>query len=266
MAQVSSISLGFGTAGFESRSLAVQSVKEALEVGYRHLDTAQQYSHSAAVGEAIAETDVPREEIFVATKLHSKNLTHEAVLTETRAILDRLGLDTIDLLYVHWPAHTYGPAETFGAMGELVESGAVRRVGGCNFTVDLLREAIATSPVPLFANQIEMHPFLPQADLLETCRAEGIEVVAHTPLAGGAVFRSDVLRDIATERGATVPQVVLAWLLGRPACPIPKATGDHIGENYAATALELTSAERARIDAIEEEHRVVDYDFAPWSR
>ncbi len=244
----------------------MQSVREALDVGYRHLDTAQQYSHTAAIGEAIAESDVPREEIFIATKLHSKNLTHDAVLTETRSILDRLGLDTIDLLYVHWPAHTYDPEETFGAMGELVESGAVRHVGGCNFTADLLREAVSVSPVPLCANQIEMHPFLPQDDLLETCRAEGVDVVAHTPLAGGAVFGSDVLRDIATERDATVAQVVLAWLLARGAYPIPKATGDHIGENYAATALALTPEERARIDAIETERRVVDYEFAPWNR
>lgn len=266
MSPVASLSLGFGTAGFESRSAAVRSVREALDVGYRHLDTAQQYNHSAAVGEAIAESDVPREEIFVATKLHSKNLTHDAVLTETRAILDRLGLETIDLLYVHWPAHTYDPEETFGAMGELVESGTVRRVGGCNFTVDLLREALAVSPVPLFANQVEIHPLLPQDDLLEVCREPGVEVVAHTPLAGGAVFDSAVLRDIATERDATVPQVVLAWLLARRVCPIPKATGDHIGENYAATALELTPDERARIDAIETERRVVDYEFAPWRK
>jgi len=256
--------VGLGTAGYEDRARARAWVDEAIAAGYRHLDTAQQYRHSAAVGAAVRAADVPREELSVATKLHSESLAPDSVTEQTEAILDRLGLSYVDALYVHWPAHTYDPERTLAAMARLRDRGLVRHLGVCNFTPDLLREATETSPAPVRVHQFEMHPFLPQDDLLSVCRERDVHPVAHTPLAGGRVLESETLQSVAAERAATVPQVVLAWLLRRGVSPVPKATGDHLRENHAATAVELTDDDVARIESVDRRRRVVDYEFAPW--
>lgn len=259
------LSLGFGTARFKSQELAFESVERAIEVGYRHLDTAKHYAHTEAVGDAIRAADVARDRLTVATKLHSEDLGYNSVISETDIILDRLGLDYVDVLYVHWPAHSYDPKQTFAAMDILRQHDKIRQIGVCNFTPDLLDEAVDASPAPVAVHQIEMHPFLPQDDLLEFCHSEGIQIVAHTPLAGGRISDSEVIQTIADDCDATVQQIALSWLLQRDAIPIPKSTGEHIAENYAATDISPTDEEIAMIDSIEPKHRVVDYDFAPWN-
>jgi 2,5-diketo-D-gluconate reductase B len=131
----------------------------------------------------------------------------------------------------------------------------------------LLREAQAVSPVPIAVNQVELHPFLRQDDLLNFCQKNGIEVVAHTPFAGGLVFESRVLQNAAERYDATVAQIVLAWLINKKnVSAIPKATGDHIEENYDSIQVQLTQADIDEIESIEGEHRVVDYAFAPWNQ
>ena len=262
-----SLPIGFGTAGFGCPAEARRSVETALDVGYRHFDSAAQYEHADAIGVAIRESDVPREAVTLASKLHSSDLAYDDVLTETDAILDELGLGILDLLYVHWPAHTYDPSETFAAMEQLYEQGRIRSIGVCNFTTELLDEAADTTTLPILANQVEMHPFLRQDRLLEDCRSRDVPIVAHTPFAGGSVFESDVLATIADEHDATVAQITLAWLLGREGVvPVTKATGDHIGENYAATGIDLSERDVERIESLAERDRVVDYEFAPWNR
>jgi 2,5-diketo-D-gluconate reductase B len=259
-------SLGFGTAGFDSSTEARTCVREALSIGYRHIDTAQQYQYSAAVGDAIRESDVSRERLSIATKLHSEDLAYNPVISETETMLNRLGLDYINILYVHWPAHSYDPDRTFAAMERLCKQGLVNHIGVCNFTTDLLQEAVEKTTEPIFVNQIELHPFLPQEDIINFCFEKGIQIVAHSPLAGGLVFESATLHTIAERYHATVPQITLAWLLNKgDVSPIPKATGPHIGENYDAKYVDLRAEDVSAIDSIDQRHRVVDYAFAPWN-
>ncbi|MFB6354773.1 MAG: aldo/keto reductase, partial [Halobacteriales archaeon] len=174
----------------------------------------------------------------------------------------------LDLLYVHWPIRTYDPAETLPALDELVDDGLVRHVGLSNFEPDQLDVARDVLDAPVYAHQVELHPLLHQDRL----RAYAVEhdhwLVAYAPVARGAVADVPELVEIADAHDATPFQVALAWLLSKErVVPIPKATGEaHIRENYAALELELTADELARIDAIEERRRLVDFDAAPWNR
>lgn len=256
---------GFGTANFESFSATVTAVERALEVGYRHFDTADHYQHTEAIPTAVEDSSVSREDLFLASKLHSEQLDHDSVIEATERIRSQLDVDTIDLLYVHWPTDTYDPVETFQALATVRDRGQVRHVGVCNFTPELLREAADHSPVPLLAHQFELHPFLPQRELTAVTRELGVQAVAHSPLAGGHVFESDVLRELADCEDTTVARLVLGWLSEhRSVCPVPKATGDHIAENFVPSDGTVSPETFERIDAITHRHRVVDYDFAPW--
>ncbi len=255
---------GLGTSGMTGDE-CTESVRRALELGHRHVDTAQMYDNERAVGEGIRRADVDREAITVATKVHPDNLAPGDVVATTRESLDRLGLDRVDLLYVHWPIRTYDPAETLPAMDRAHEEGLTAAVGVSNFTPELLVEAVDVLTAPVVANQFECHPLLPQPDLQEHCHEHGVQVVAYSPLAQGEALDVPELQEVAAAHDATPAQVSLAWLLARDAVPIPKARGDHLTENWAARDLELSDDELATIDGIDRRHRTVDPDGAPWN-
>ncbi len=260
--------IGLGTYLNEEFEQCAESVRTALEAGYRHIDTAQAYGNEDAVGEGLRRADVDREDVFVATKLSTKNLGREDALETARESAARLGVETIDLLYVHWPIRTYDPAETLPALDQLREEGLIRHVGLSNFEPDQLAEAIDRLDSPVFAHQVEHHPLLPQRELRERAREDGHWLVAYSPVAKGQVADVDVLVEVAEAHDATPFQVALAWLVAEEnVAPIPKATSEaHIRENYGALDLELTADEIERIDAIEEERRLVDFEEAPWNR
>ncbi|GGL39550.1 aldehyde oxidoreductase [Halarchaeum grantii] len=261
-------SLGLGTWQNTDTERCAESVRTALEAGYRHVDTAQYYGNEAAVGRGIAAADVDREDVLVATKLHPEQsgLAREQVVEGVEDSLDRLGLDTIDLCYVHWPVGNYDAAETLAAFDELRDRGRIAHVGVSNFDTALLEEAMDVLDAPLVAHQAETHPLLAQDDLIEHAQANDYYHVAYSPLARGEVFDSPVLTDIAEARDVTPAQVSLAWLLSKEnVCVVPKATSErHIADNRAALDLTLTADEIARIDAIEREERLVERDGAPW--
>ncbi len=256
--------LGLGTWENTDADQCAESVRTALETGYRHIDTAQIYRNEAAVGEGIAATDVDREEIFLATKIWISNLTPEDVRASTRESLDRLGVEYVDLLYVHWPAGEYAPAATLGALEALSESGLTRHVGVSNFEphhVDRAREILDD---PVFANQVEIHPYLPQPDLRRYAEETDLDLVAYSPLARGDVLGDPTLEEIARAHDASAPQVALAWLRHHGVTAIPKATSaEHIRDNWASLSVELSPAEIERIDAIDRTDRTVHPDFAP---
>jgi diketogulonate reductase-like aldo/keto reductase len=257
-------SLGLGTWQNDDHDQCVESVRTALELGYRHVDTAQAYGTEAAVGEGLATADVNREDVVLATKVWIDQLAPEDVRASTTASLERLGVDSVDLLYVHWPAGDYDPELTLSAFAELREQGRIEHIGVSNFTPDLLEAARAAIDAPIFANQVEMHPLLPQADLREYCEDVGVELVAYSPLARGEVFDVDVLTDIADAYDVSAAQVSLAWLRAKDVAAIPKATGrDHIADNRASLDLALTDEEIARIDALDREERLIDPAFGP---
>jgi 2,5-diketo-D-gluconate reductase B len=261
--------LGIGTWENTDPEACANAVRTALEMGYRHVDTAQAYGNEADVGRGIAAADVDREDVFVATKLHPRmrDLDHEGVLEAASDSLERLGLDAVDLLYVHWPVDSYDPAETLGGFDELRERGLVEHVGVSNFSPELLDEARDHLDAPIFANQVEMHPLLHQEALCERARRDDHWLVAYSPLARGDVFDVPEVQAVAEKHGVSEAQVSLAWLLSKEhVAAIPKATSEaHIRDNFAATDLELDAADRERLDGIEREDRKVDVEGAPWS-
>ena len=257
--------LGFGTWQNTNPNECAKSVRTALETGYRHIDTAQAYGNEEYVGRGISEADVPREEVFLATKVWIDNLAYDDVLETARTSLDRLDVEYVDLLYVHWPARTYDPEETLAAFAELSDDGLIKHVGVSNFTPDLLAKAAEISDVPIFANQVEMHPLLPQEEIRRAADEHGIHIVAYSPLARGKIFDVPAIQEIATKHDTSPAQVSLAWLREKGVAAIPKATGvDHIRDNWASLDRSLDDEDVARIDDVGRRNRAVDPSFAPW--
>lgn len=260
-------SVGFGTFRQTDEECA-ESVVTALEAGYRHLDTARMYENEAAVGTGVARADVPREDVLIATKIWHDELAYDDVIEAAYESADRLSVDTIDLLYVHWPANTYDPGETLAAFDELVDDGAVERIGLANFSPELLDDARDTIDAPLFAHQVEMHPLLQQDALHEYAVEHDHYLVAYSPIARGHVFDEPAIQNVAEKHGVTEAQVSLAWLANREnVIPIPGSSQpEHIRENLAAREVELDEEDVATIDAIDREVRTVDMDVGPWNR
>jgi diketogulonate reductase-like aldo/keto reductase len=256
--------LGLGTWQNEDYNQCADSVTTALEMGYRHIDTAQAYRNEDAVGEGIEAAAVDRDEIFLATKVWISQLSYEDVLESTQRSLDKLGTDYLDLLYIHWPAREYDPEETLAAFDELYDEGRIERIGVSNFEPNHIEEAQELLDAPVFANQVEIHPMLQQRALREFAEDNGVELVAYSPLARGEVFDEDTISDIAEKHGVSEAQVSLAWLREKGITAIPKATGEaHIRDNWESLDLTLTDEDVEQIDAIGREDRQVHPDFAP---
>lgn len=258
--------LGLGTWLNDDHQQCVESVRTALDTGYRHVDTARAYGNEEAVGEGIARADVPREEVFLATKLWTTELAGEDVRDATRQSLDRLGVEYLDLLYVHWPAGEYDPEETMSAFQELHDDGLIEHVGVSNFEPHHVERAQAALDAPLFANQVEMHPLLQQRELREFCEESDVELVAYSPLARGRVFDVPELEELAEKHDVSEAQVSLAWLREKGVAAIPKATSaSHIRDNWASLRLELDEEDVAKIDSIDRQERRIEPDWAPES-
>jgi diketogulonate reductase-like aldo/keto reductase len=256
--------LGLGTWENDDHDECVESVRTALETGYRHIDTAQAYGNEDAVGEGIEKADVDRDEIFLATKVWINKLSHEKVLRSTKQSMERLGVDYLDLLYIHWPADQYDPVDTLPAFDELHDEGKIRNVGVSNFEPEHIDRAARELDAPVFANQVEINPFLQQKELREYADENDVELVAYSPLARGEVSDNETLTDIAEDHGASAAQVTLTWLRENGVTAIPKATGeDHIRDNWESLSLSLSDEELARIEDLDRNERQVHPDFAP---
>lgn len=260
--------VGLGTWQNTDPDQCAESVRTALEAGYRHIDTAHYYGNETAVGEGIAAADVDRDDVVVATKVHADKmgLDHDGVIEGAEASCDRMDLDYIDVLYVHWPVQEYDAAETLGAFERLQGRGTIDHIGLSNFTIDLLDEAREALDGAPFVHQAEMHPFLNQDNLVEYAQEHDFWFVAYSPLARGYVFDSPVIREVAEKHGVSEAQVSIAWLLSKEnVCVVPKATSEaHIRDNLSARTLELDPEDIDRIDDIETEERYVERDDAPW--
>jgi len=261
--------IGLGTYRNDDFDECAETVETALEVGYHHVDTAEAYGNEEAVGAGIERSGVPRDDVFLATKvLHPKftdDYSTENIVENGRACLSRLGVDAVDLFYgVHWPGGDYDPEDTFEACAQLADEGAYDYLGVCNMTPALLDEAQNISSVSIEVLQVEMHPLLQQAELREYCDRHDISLVAYAPLGNGRVFDVPELSSVAEKHDTSTAQVSLAWLRDKGAHPIPKATGrDHLTENLAAERLELDDDDIAMIDGISREDRQYDNPYAP---
>ena len=257
--------LGLGTYANDDPGQCAESVRTALEMAYRHVDTARMYRNEAAVGEGLAAADVDADEVFVVSKVWHDSLGYDDVIESAEASREDLGVDALDVLYVHWPMGTYDAEETLAAFADLRDDDVIERVGVSNFTADLLAEAVEVCDAPIFANQVECHPLLQQEALRAVCVEHGVELVAYAPLGRGAVFDVPELSAVAEKHGVSEAQVSLAWLRERGVTAIPKATGEaHIRENLESLELELDDEDLATIDGIDRERRLIDPPNAPW--
>jgi 2,5-diketo-D-gluconate reductase B len=255
-------SLGYGTWLLQGNECE-RGVAHALDVGYRHLDTAQAYENEDRVGRALASSEPDREDVFLTTKLWMNATGRDRVGPATEESLRKLRTDYVDLLLIHWPDPDVPLAETLGAMEGVREAGRVRHVGVSNFPPSWTRAAL--EEVRIFADQVEFHPFLGQGALLELAREHDFLVTAYSPLARGKVGRDPTLREIAESHGATPAQVALRWLIDQDhVAAIPKATSpERIEENFGAQDFELSDEERRRIDGLERGERLIDPGWAP---
>lgn len=256
--------IGLGTFELKGEEGA-RAIREALDVGYRHIDTAVRYGNEREVGAAIRAAGVPRDQIFVTTKVWFDRLAPEEVAKSTAESLERLQLDHVDLLLVHWPSRDVPLGETLAAFGEQKAAGRTRLIGVSNFTVALLREAIDVYGADLFADQVEYHPFLGQDKVLAACRNAGMLMTAYLPLARGTVFQSDVLQRIGRVYGKSAGQVALRWLIQQEnVAAIPKSSNPaNMKANLDIFDFELTLAEMRQVAELNTSRRMTNVAWAP---
>lgn len=254
--------LGFGTWQIEG-SDATEAVRDALEIGYRQIDTARAYGNEAEVGEGLAQSGVDRAEVFLTTKIFPGDFEPEALKAAAEDSLRALRTDYLDLLLLHWPDESVPLERTLAALVELREAGRIRQLGVSNFPAGLLAQALEHAPV--FCDQVEYHPFLGQERLLELARERDVLVTAYSPLAHGRVPGDATLSEIGEAHGKSAGQVALRWLLDQPGVsPIPKASShERRVENFEVFDFSLSDDERARIEALPKDDRQIDPDFGP---
>ena len=256
--------LGLGTWELRGRT-CVRVVDQALRAGYRHIDTAQMYDNEREVGEAIRASGVPREEIFVTTKVWHTHFKAPALERSAAESLERLRVDQVDLLLLHWPNRQVPLSETMGALCKVKREGLARHIGISNFTVALIEQAMRLATEPLVCNQIEMHPYLDQSKVVAACRKHGLAVTAYSPIARGNAAKDSVLAEIGAAHGKSAAQVSLRWLVQQTIVVIPRtAKVERLAINAAIFDFALTDAEMARIAALSHrDGRIVEGAWSP---
>lgn len=254
--------LGFGTFRLAGRACR-EAVEDALEVGYRHVDTAQAYENEKQVGQALAASGVPRDEIFLTTKIWMDRLEPEDVRVSTEKSLEVLSTDYVDLLLIHWPNEDVPLESSLDAMVRLREEGKTRQIGVSNFTPPLIRRAVRHTSI--FCNQVEYHPYLAQDEVLGLAGEHDFLVTAYSPIARGKVSKDETLQEIAAAHGRSAVQVTLRWLLQQPqTAAVPKAAGaDHRRHNFEVFDFELSNEEMRRVSSLARGDRIVDPVWAP---
>lgn len=259
--------LGFGTWTLEGDD-ATSLVAQALDVGYRHVDTAAMYGNEAAVGAGIRAGGLARDEVFLTTKIWHTDLAADDLKGSLQASLERLQFDQVDLALIHWPSSNGVPlAESIAALNECHERGWARHIGVSNFPVKLLDEAVNLSPQPLVCNQVEYHPMLNQDAVLGACRRHGMAMVSYCPLfRGGDAFSAVPVAAAAKAHGRSPAQIILRWHVQQDGVvAIPRTrTPARIAENFAIFDFELSSEEMAAISALTSAgNRICDFAFSP---
>lgn len=245
--------LGYGVWKVED-DIAEDVVRQAFEAGYRHIDTARIYGNESGVGRAIAASDLDPKDLFVTTKVWNADQGYEETLAAFDASMERLGLETLDLYLIHWLQPKQGKhVETWRALIELKNSGRVRSIGVCNFTVEALRELEEATGVVPAIHQVETHPYFPQAELREYAAERGILHQSWSPLGQGSeLLEEPALAKIAEKHGATPAQVVIAWHLALGNVVIPKSvTPSRIVENWQSVGIALDGDDIEAINALD---------------
>lgn len=258
--------LGLGTFRLKEQ-VVIDSVRNGLELGYRHIDTAQIYGNEAEVGQAIEESGVPRDELFVTTKIWLENLAPEKLIESLQESLKKLRLAQVDLTLIHWPTRDASPtiAESMQALYQAQQMGLTKAIGISNFTIEQMKQAIdAVGEQNIASQQIEIHPFLQNEKVAAFAASQGIPVTAYMPLAYGKVLTDAVITQIAQAHGVSAAQVALAWSLQKGYTVIPSSTKrENLASNLDALKIVLSDAEMKQIAELERNERLVSPEFAP---
>ena len=258
--------LGLGTYG-RTGPQGVDAISTALEIGYRHLDTAQDYYNEREVGEALRRSGLDRGAVFVTTKIAQRHFGPGELIPSLRRSLDELGMDQVDLTLIHWPsAHEQVPLATYlTQLAEAQALGLTRTIGVSNFTIDLLsRSRAILGDLPIANNQVEVHPYLQNRRLVDFCDSAGIPVTAYQPIAKGTLKGDPVLEPLAAARGCTVEQLAIAFAFARGLAAIPASSQPaRLASNFAAQDVALTADDLVTIAAVDRGTRRINPATAP---
>lgn len=256
--------LGLGTWDLRGR-VCSRIVEQALRLGYRHVDTAQIYENEREVGEGVRASGLPREQVFVTTKVWWTHFAAGELEHSVAESLAKLRLHYIDLLLLHWPNASVPLAETLKALGRVKREGLAKHVGVSNFTVKLINEAVAHSPEPLVTNQIELHPYIDQRKVMDACAQHGISVTAYSPIARGRAKGDALFASIGNAHGKTAAQVCLRYLVQQGIIVIPRTSRvERLSENSEIFDFALSKAEMAEIQVLARpEGRGLNPSWAP---
>jgi diketogulonate reductase-like aldo/keto reductase len=253
--------IGFGTWQIPEGEEVYKSVTHALKVGYRHVDTAQIYRNEVGVGQAIADSDLAREDIFLTTKIWNDKHDYDLAKASIEESLEKLGVDYVDLLLIHWPnpkaqreqdAWKAGNAATWKAMEEAYRAGKVRAIGVSNFMIHHLEALLETADIKPHVNQVLLAPGCPQEDLVSFCRQHEILLEAYSPLGTGSIFDNPVVQNLAAKYGKSIAQVALRWSLQKGFLPLPKSvTPNNIEANLQIFDFELSADDVDKLDKLE---------------
>lgn len=252
--------LGFGTWKAENGEVAYQAVLEALKAGYRHIDTAAIYKNEESVGRAIRDSGIPRQEIFVTTKLWNTNHSYEEAHQAFEQSMEKLGLDYLDLYLIHWPnpkplreneAWKTRNANVWRAMEYLYQEGKIRAIGVSNFLPKHLHALLETARIDPAVNQVRLAPGVYQEEVVNYCREKGILLEAWGPFGQGELFEKKEVQEIAAKHGKSVAQIALAWSLAEGFLPLPKSvTASRIQSNLDCFGIEISKDEREVLKSI----------------
>ena len=258
--------LGLGTWTLKGTECA-DLVRAAIEVGYRHIDTAAMYGNEEAVGGGIRAAGIARDDIFVTTKVWPDDIAPGDLERSAQASVKRLGFEQVDLLLIHWPNPRIALEGSIKALNAARDAGLTRHIGVSNFTRPLLEQALNLSTAPLVCNQVEHHPYLDQSRMLSACRQAGMMLTSYSPLAkGGDLFKEPAVQDAARIHGKTPAQIVLRWHVQQPnVAAIPRTSNRHrLAENFAVFDFSLSEAEMAAITGLNRRNqRLANYAFSP---
>jgi len=256
--------IGLGTYKLHDRECE-RTVRTALDIGYRHIDTAQMYKNEREIGEALSVSNVPREDIFLSTKIWHTNLDADDVLQTTEESLRQMNTPYVDLLMIHWPNEQYDLRATIESMLVLRDQGKAMNIGVSNFPLPLLQKVNEEIRAPIFCQQVEFHPFIDQLDLLDYAIENDIMLTAYSPLAQGKVVQNKQMQEIAQKYDKSPAQISLRWLIEQEnVVAIPKASSEeHLKENFDVFDFYLEDEDFERIDQLEKSTRLVNPSFAP---
>ncbi|QFT88131.1 Glyoxal reductase [Bacillus sp. THAF10] len=247
---------GLGVFKVEEGQQVEDSVRMAINAGYKSIDTAAIYKNEEGVGKAIKESDVPREELFITTKVWNADQGYESTLQAFEDSMQKLGLDYLDLYLVHWPVKGKY-VDTWKALEKLYKDGKVKAIGVSNFQIHHLQDILDVAEIKPMVNQVEYHPKLSQVELLNFCKENGIQLEAWSPLMQGQLLDNEVLASIAATHNKSVAQVILRWDLQNGVVTIPKSVKEHrIRENADIFDFELSVEEMQKINGLNEDKRV----------